>query len=797
MTQQFDLALNMANTTDKMMSNSSSLYSSKDNQSEMSTKFGDMLDNANKSYSKSTNTDSKNVSQNKTVKHKEEKNDGKKEIFYDKNEKNVSANDTKDNNKADNEVNTAVKFDEKTDVKETMTELPKTTDFSETEVVADCKTDDLFLMNNIFPISTVELPNIEISNFEPTELVLPLETIEDLPVGNVTLNVDFEPVLLQEDVKAIDTSVVDSLTKDMTVSKEDLIASIYNAKTVDDTKATKSEKTVDLKVDNQDLKQEVIKETPVVEKMNVELPKEQAVKNVSVEEKVDVSAKTEDLPMLDKEIESVKDDLKVETKEQEVLPVKNQEFEPVKEISNSVIEDKTDEIVVPNQDINENDIKFEEKVVTTEVKNTSKEENFVNKLPEKDTTEQKVVNLENIKMVSVVSDHSEEVKPQENIKEEYAAVAPKVQELKQEVQSATLENAVNVAQNNSDKTVAEKDAKTNVTTKETKAIKDDVSGIEFVDNKTEDVTNKQDVTDEVQKENVKQRVETVKIQVEENIKINPQIAKPVQEENKMVKAQETLDKAGLSTENLQKMDAKVTAIEDSKSNSGFEFKQSSQEMLMRDMLQSAEQSTNNDSVMVKTDFNQTLNKVSQTTNSQFIQQQNEAPEVNILDQIRAKFAANSSNGLQKITIGLTPESLGKLSIEIAKGQDGISAQIVATNPQAKEILDKNIENLKTLLQSQGVNVNNVNVKVSEAGRASDSNNNMFNDSESQFDSNQNGKNSKNSDNPEGEKQANYEFLQKEFLQKEVSAEPELLEGLESVEKTVNLNIGTGNVSYKL
>ena len=106
--------------------------------------------------------------------------------------------------------------------------------------------------------------------------------------------------------------------------------------------------------------------------------------------------------------------------------------------------------------------------------------------------------------------------------------------------------------------------------------------------------------------------------------------------------------------------------------------------------------------------------------------------------------------------------------------------------------------MKSVLQSQGVNVNNVNVKVAEAGRSSDSNNNMFNKDDGQFDSNNNGHNSKNQEDAEKDKRSSYEFLQKEAMKNEMSDEPEqIVERAIQAERTVSVKSGFGNVSYKL
>ena len=72
-----------------------------------------------------------------------------------------------------------------------------------------------------------------------------------------------------------------------------------------------------------------------------------------------------------------------------------------------------------------------------------------------------------------------------------------------------------------------------------------------------------------------------------------------------------------------------------------------------------------------------------------------------------------SEETSKVTIVLRPESLGKISIELVNGKGGLTAQMTTDNPQVKEVLDKNLDGLKNSLGNQGVNVNNVSVKVTE------------------------------------------------------------------------------------
>ncbi len=370
-------------------------------------------------------------------------------------------------------------------------------------------------------------------------------------------------------------------------------------------------------------------------------------------------------------------------------------------------------------------------------------------------------------------------------------------ELKEEVQSAKAENAYETLSSQNEKSVKndnkvdDKFAKTNVQAEETMEIKDDTKGIEFVSQKQDKVVDKNVVQDK-HLANAKEKIENVKIQVEDNVKVN--VNNQVQDSAKVEKANETMNKAGLSTQTLREMNGKVTAMETG-NQTGAQFGETSQEMLMRDML-SQNATTQTTDAKTTVDFAQAMNKTTVTQQPQAQQNTQEAQEVNILDQIRAKFAVSKQNGLQKITIGLTPESLGKVTVEIVKGQNGISAHLLADNPQAKEILDKNLDGLKSVLQSQGVNVNNVNVKVAEAGRSSDSNNNMFQNEDGQFNQGSNGEHSRGDNSSNQERRSEYEFMQNNAMQAD-NSEVEETTNTVQMEKTVSIKGGNGKISYKL
>ena len=89
-------------------------------------------------------------------------------------------------------------------------------------------------------------------------------------------------------------------------------------------------------------------------------------------------------------------------------------------------------------------------------------------------------------------------------------------------------------------------------------------------------------------------------------------------------------------------------------------------------------------------------------------------DAEILSQINNKLTLPQDNTVNKVNIILQPEQLGKVSVEIMQTKDGIIAKLVADTAQVKDILDKSIESLKSTLASQGVNINNISVKVEES-----------------------------------------------------------------------------------
>ena len=748
MTQQLDLTFNTANTMDKMMTQSQSkTYSSSSYAN--ADKFDNFLNNANKSYTQESN---KNFNDNKTQTKTDYKNESNKSNVTDR------KTDYKESTKYDESSNTVTeektsqteensketKANTKTDVaEETSNVIVPETVVDNNEV--DVK--EMMLVSNV-QMANLDVSKEEVSNQGKTLTVADAVVDEEIPAEAIKSGINLETLAnavetTVEDTTGVDMQAVENAVKD-TVSKEDTIAALYKVG------AEKVEEVKDVNVDTEKL----------------------AKVDTNVDAKVEANV-TETNVKDDTKI-VLNDDVKVADKISD--DVKNVDDKQIVDIKNDVI---TDDLKVDVKDV---DNKADKKEETNNL--------AINLQDVKENVENKV-NVINVN--EVVDNKTQKVETKADVK----TTPDKMTELKEEVQSAKAENAYETLSSQNEKSVKndnkidDKFAKTNVQAEETIKIKDDTKGIEFVSQKQDKVVDKNDVQDK-HLANAKEKIENVKIQVEDNVKVN--VNNQVQDSAKVEKANETMNKAGLSTQTLREMNGKVTAMETG-NQTGAQFGETSQEMLMRDML-SQNATTQTTDAKTTVDFAQAMNKTTVTQQPQAQQNTQEAQEVNILDQIRAKFAVSKQNGLQKITIGLTPESLGKVTVEIVKGQNGISAHLLADNPQAKEILDKNLDGLKSVLQSQGVNVNNVNVKVAEAGRSSDSNNNMFQNEDGQFNQGSNGEHSRGDNSSNQERRSEYEFMQNNAMQAD-NSEVEETTNTVQMEKTVSIKGGNGKISYKL
>ena len=187
----------------------------------------------------------------------------------------------------------------------------------------------------------------------------------------------------------------------------------------------------------------------------------------------------------------------------------------------------------------------------------------------------------------------------------------------------------------------------------------------------------------------------------------------VNEQNKnKLSFREVMEKAGLDEAKLEALNLNVTSAGSEENEFGGNLGQgSAQDDIARLSLETQGKkdliSTQNKDFSKIVDTKQTLEE-----------QPKEISKNDILAQVNNKMQAQNINGTKKITLQLTPESLGKITIEIMKGKDGLQAKMLTDNYQVKEMLDKNIDGLKSTLSNQGITVNNVSVKVSSASESS-------------------------------------------------------------------------------
>lgn len=68
---------------------------------------------------------------------------------------------------------------------------------------------------------------------------------------------------------------------------------------------------------------------------------------------------------------------------------------------------------------------------------------------------------------------------------------------------------------------------------------------------------------------------------------------------------------------------------------------------------------------------------------------------------------------QTISFQLTPENLGKVNLTIDLVDNSITTKIEVENEQVKQFIQSNIEQLKTNLQSSGIQLNNINISLAD------------------------------------------------------------------------------------
>lgn len=107
-----------------------------------------------------------------------------------------------------------------------------------------------------------------------------------------------------------------------------------------------------------------------------------------------------------------------------------------------------------------------------------------------------------------------------------------------------------------------------------------------------------------------------------------------------------------------------------------------------------------------------LNPTNSSTNSA---KPTEISSEKIIEQITKQLDSMKLNS--RVNITLNPDSLGKINLQILNSKDGLSAQFTVMTNDIKDLLMKGLDGLKDALLAQGVTVDNISVKISEAEEA--------------------------------------------------------------------------------
>jgi len=811
MTKQFDLMYTTTDLTEKMSSKTSKDFMSKDK-----TKFKDdntfsnFLDNANKNYTKKDTVSNTNVKNDNQSLAQDKRN-------FQSSEKSINKTETQSKNNYTEKDTQTVNEDYKT--LDNQVSVTENKDFKSDKTSLIESKEEINLKENLNFISENTTDETKITFADNSALYFQMlnENKAELPtIQNNDLN------LTEQDMQSLNLALenVDN------VSKEDLISDLYNTdnilnaqdmqnqtfNVIEENNNNSNTKIADNTINNlltpeiknndksdNNFIKDVKKETPnnIQYTNNTNLAEDKNVKTDLQNDKIlsnnidekSVNEKTLDTNT-DKNLNALASEVKVNTKDNSNVLTPDVKAN-IEDNSNTLTSDVKTNTEDNSKDITSNlkaNTDDNLKTLTSEVKVTS--DNNVNDLI-KNTIEPRIADIKDNTQQTTVDNNS---------------VVEQISEMKQNIETPVSKNNKNL-QN------------TGIITDEQSEIKDDITGIEFVQQKFTLNTQKDKQANSDTKEQAEETIEPIKIKVDDNIKVvqtpfakQVQNADKAQNVNKIQKANETLAKSGINTQTLQNADAKVEDIEMSNEleTSNNKFVETSQESMLRNKL--AEDLNNNTQIQnqvqsqttsaddVKTDFMQTQDKAVKAENSQQKQPTEDLDNIDILSQIRSKIDATNLANSKKIVIGLTPESLGKLTIQITKGENGISAHILADNQQAKELLEKDLNNLKSTLQSQGVNVNNLSVKVSEAGKSSDSNNNSMFQQNDSGELGQDGKNSHSEHNKENEQndRKTFDFIHKQAMEQN-NEEPEVTNSADTLqtEKTVNIKGSTGKISYKL
>lgn len=83
----------------------------------------------------------------------------------------------------------------------------------------------------------------------------------------------------------------------------------------------------------------------------------------------------------------------------------------------------------------------------------------------------------------------------------------------------------------------------------------------------------------------------------------------------------------------------------------------------------------------------------------------------VIDQVRINILQGAQNGQKKVTIQLQPPELGKLNIELSLSDKQIEARIYTEHQTVREVILSQIEQLRSQLSQDGLNLGRIDVSV--------------------------------------------------------------------------------------
>ena len=189
--------------------------------------------------------------------------------------------------------------------------------------------------------------------------------------------------------------------------------------------------------------------------------------------------------------------------------------------------------------------------------------------------------------------------------------------------------------------------------------------------------------------------------IEEAVDVATEITNSEKNEQGVQKLEDIVDEEILKELNIESVDVETADT----GNGSLMEHQSPQEQAVKAMLQQD----------VET-FEMKLENVNNVQSSQTAQPKTvEANPSKIIDQI-----AKQMEGLQnssKVNIVLNPEALGKVTVQLIKTGEGLSAQFTVASQEVRDMLMKGLDGLKETLLAQGVSVDNVSVKLNETQKS--------------------------------------------------------------------------------